>query len=123
MSAPVKVAAALATFLLSSLVTVIAVREGRGQQGGPTVHEVRIGAMRFEPAVIDARPGDTIVWINEDFLPHTATSKDGSWDSGEIAPGATWKLAVSADPNGDYLCTFHPMMTGTIRDTAGPEAP
>jgi plastocyanin len=114
MSVPAKVAAALAIFLLSSLVTVIAVREGRGQQGGPTVHEVHIGAMRFEPAVIGARPGDTVVWINDDFLPHTATSKDGSWDSGEIAPGATWKLAVGQDTNGDYLCTFHPMMTGTV---------
>jgi plastocyanin len=114
MSVHAKVAAALAIFLLSSLVTVIAVREGRGQQGGPTVHEVHIGAMRFEPAVIGARPGDTVVWINDDFLPHTATSKDGSWDSGEIAPGATWKLAVGQDTNGDYLCTFHPMMTGRV---------
>ena len=114
MSAPAKVAAALAIFLLSSLVTVIAVLEGRGQQGGPTVHEVRIGAMRFEPAVIDARPGDTIVWINGDFVPHTATSKDGSWDSSDIAPGATWKLVVGVDAKGDYLCSFHPMMTGTV---------
>jgi len=114
MSAPAKVAAVVATFLLSSLVTVIAVREGRGQGGGPTVHEVHIGAMRFEPAVLDVRAGDTVVWINDDFLPHTATSAAGVWDSGSLAPGATWKLAVGTDAHGDYLCTFHPMMTGKL---------
>lgn len=113
MSVPAKVAVVIATFMLLSLVTALAVREGRGRGDG-SVHEVHIRAMRFEPAVIDARPGDTVVWINDDFLPHTATSTSEAWDSGEIAPGASWRLVVGADGAGEYLCTFHPMMTGTV---------
>jgi plastocyanin len=106
MSIPAKVAVVL------SLAVALAACEGQGRDG--VVHEVHIRAMTFEPAALDARPGDTVVWINDDFLPHTATSKSGAWDSGEIAPGASWRLAVGEDGAGDYLCTFHPMMTGTL---------
>jgi hypothetical protein len=40
---------------------------------------------------------------------------DGSADSGVILPGASWSFVVP-DAAGylDYLCIFHPTMTGAI---------
>ena len=37
-----------------------------------------------------AKRGDTIVWVNKDPFPHTATAK-GVFDSHEIAAGKSWK--------------------------------
>ena len=59
-------------------------------------------------------PGDTVVWVNGDLVPHTATATDGTWDSGSIAPGGTWTLVVAASGDGGYTCTFHPTMIGRL---------
>ncbi len=60
------------------------------------------------------KPGDTIVWVNKDFVPHTATAKDRSWDSGSIAPNGQWELVVSEGLSQAYFCIFHPSMTGRV---------
>ncbi len=59
-------------------------------------------------------PGDTIVWVNKDFVPHTATAKDGSWDSGSIAPNAKWEMVVKEGLSPAYFCAFHPSMIARI---------
>ena len=38
----------------------------------------------FTPAEVDVAEGDTIVWSNADFVPHTATARDAAWDSKAI---------------------------------------
>jgi plastocyanin len=85
--------------------------------GGPAAaadHVVEIRGLEFIPASIDVNPGDTITWINKDVMPHTATSDDGAWDSGDIAAGAEWTLSVESDFAGGYTCTYHPTMMGEI---------
>jgi plastocyanin len=80
----------------------------------PERHEIAMRAFAFEPAVLEASPGDTLVWINQDIVPHTATSGEGSIDSGLVAPGASWSFVVPAVAHLTYICIFHPTMTGTI---------
>jgi plastocyanin len=77
-------------------------------------HTVEIRGLEFIPASIDVNPGDTITWINKDVMPHTATSDNGAWDSGNIAAGAEYTLSVESDFAGGYTCTYHPTMTGEI---------
>lgn len=77
-------------------------------------HIVEIRGLEFIPASIDASPGDTITWINKDVMPHTATSNEGAWDSGDIDAGGEWTLSVESDFGGGYTCTYHPTMTGEI---------
>lgn len=62
----------------------------------------------------DASLGDTITWINKDVMPHTATSDEGAWDSGDIDAGGEWTLTVEDGFGGGYTCTYHPTMTGDI---------
>lgn len=80
----------------------------------PRVHRVTIRAMAFEPAVLEARVGDEIEWINEDLVPHTATAA-GAFDSAIIAPTQRWRTHATRLGELRYACTLHPMMTGTLR--------
>jgi plastocyanin len=80
-----------------------------------TTHTVTIDASRFEPELSAISAGDTAVWINKDIIPHTATSQAGGFDSGEIAPGKSWKYTARQKGEFPYLCTFHPTMKAILR--------
>ena len=77
------------------------------------VHEVTIDAFAFEPAVVSVDRGDTIVWRNDDPVPHTVTAP-GSFDSGAIAPGGRWRYTAATRGRHEYICSFHPMMKGLL---------
>lgn len=77
-------------------------------------HTVTITAMRFDPAALVVREGDTIEWINEDLVPHTATSRVARFDSGTIAPGASWTWTARSSGSAPYVCSLHPTMSGRI---------
>lgn len=82
--------------------------------GGPT-HTVTIDAVSFRPATITIAPGDTVVWVNRDIVPHTSTAGvRGGFDSGTIAAGASWKRTFTQKGALAYVCQFHPAMKGTV---------
>ena len=79
--------------------------------------EVTIKQLAFSPAQISVKPGDTIEWVNQDFVAHTATARDKSFD---VAIPANGKGHLTASSAGtfDYFCRFHPMMKGQIQVAA-----
>ena len=81
----------------------------------PVTHTVTIDALVFQPALVTVTAGDTIVWVNKDPFPHTATSKAGGFDSLAIAPGESWRYKPVKKGRYEYLCTFHPTMVATLR--------
>ena len=78
-----------------------------------TTHVVVIDGVRFEPASVTVKRGDTVVWRNDDPFPHTVTAR-GVFDSGSIAAQRQWKYVARQAGKFDYLCTLHPNMTGTL---------
>ncbi|MHB8619933.1 MAG: cupredoxin domain-containing protein, partial [Chloroflexota bacterium] len=57
----------------------------------PKPGQVGIGdASGFGPQNIVVRNGDTVTWTNSGSQVHTVVADDGSFDSGGIAPGASW---------------------------------
>ena len=76
-----------------------------------TVH-VTIDRLVFEPAEIEVRVGETVEWINNDRIAHTATVK-GGWEV-MIPPGKVATRVVEAGDTVDYYCRFHPNMKGRI---------
>jgi plastocyanin len=68
--------------------------------------------MQFEPAELVVKRGDRIVWINKDFFPHTATAE--TFDSGKIAPAASWSLLTSKPGVLTYVCALHPTMKAKL---------
>lgn len=81
----------------------------------PRVHTVLIEGMRFQPEGLTVAAGDTVVWINRDMVPHTATSASGRFDSNEIASGKRWSYTVRATGEFAYICTYHPLMKAVLR--------
>jgi len=77
------------------------------------VVQVKISDLAFSPAEITIRPGDTIEWVNGDFIDHTATANDGAWD---VAIAASQSARQQFDHAGTskYFCRVHPDMTGTV---------
>jgi plastocyanin len=90
---------------------------GCGSKHEPRTYHVAIRAMQFVPAQLTVDVGDTIVWTNEDVLPHTATSgipAPAVFDSKQIASKHEWQLTVSAAGEYSYACTYHPTMLGKL---------
>jgi len=76
---------------------------------------VTINNYTFIPATVTVHPGDTVIWTNQDSIPHTATALDGkSFDSGAIDPGDSWKFVFYKKGQFNYRCAIHPDMRGTI---------
>ena len=75
--------------------------------------QVKMEKLGFVPANITAHVGDTIEWINSDFVAHTATARDGSWDV-LIPVNAKKTVVLTAEGTVEYYCKFHPNMTGRI---------
>jgi plastocyanin len=85
-----------------------------GGGAGVTGTAVEMRQMAFAPQRLEVTAGTTVEWTNRDQVEHTITASDGSWDSGLIAPGATWRRTF--DTPGTYAvhCTPHPFMKGEI---------
>jgi len=81
----------------------------------PRTHIVEIKQFRFSSKMIRLRPGDTILWINLDLVPHTATAVDKSWDTGIIKKGESLKILVTRNFELRYFCQYHPTMRGKIQ--------
>ncbi|HEU0299909.1 MAG TPA: cupredoxin family copper-binding protein [Longimicrobium sp.] len=80
----------------------------------PRRHVIKISAFRYQPSTVEARPGDTIVWINRDVLPHTATDRASGWDTGSMAAGGQGSVVVERPGSYAYVCAFHPNMAATL---------
>ncbi len=77
-------------------------------------HIVYIENMEFSPSQLQVKVGDSITWINKDFVPHTATALDKSWDSKNLSKGDEYTLVVTADIPTDYYCFYHTNMVASI---------
>ena len=84
------------------------------------VFEVEIKGFAFHPAKLSVKPGDVIRWVNKDIAPHTATSDDESWDSGELSNGGVAEIEMTKAGVFSYLCIYHPAMKGEITVVAEP---
>lgn len=77
---------------------------------------VVIADLDFKPSVVTVRVGDTVTWINKDFVEHTATSRDGAFDiATPKSKPAHWRAQKPGEFS--YYCRLHPNMIGTIRVT------
>ena len=79
----------------------------------PRVHTIVIDKMKFGPAPAGICSGDTILWVNRDFLKHTATARDKSFNI-ELPPGTTGKTVIRHSGTIAFYCIYHPGMTGSL---------
>ncbi|MFS8636480.1 MAG: cupredoxin family copper-binding protein [Gemmatimonadota bacterium] len=87
---------------------------GAAPERAPRHHVVEIRGFQFVPPALEVAVGDTIVWVNRDFVPHTATAANGGWDSSEIARDGTWSYVVRERGRHEYFCALHPTMAASF---------
>lgn len=83
-------------------------------QDASQVHTVIIGNFKFTPEVLSVKPGDRIVWVNQDIVPHTALALDQSWDTGAIGSNESKEMVVKKAQTLAYFCFYHPVMTAKL---------
>ena len=99
--------------LLARVAAVVLLTAGFANAEAAT-HTVVIEGMSFQPAVIEVKAGDTIVWENKDIVPHTVTAKAPHVESGEIGMGKSWTYQAKKPGTIHYICRYHPMMQAKI---------
>jgi plastocyanin len=77
-----------------------------------TTVEIRNNA--FIPDQLNVAPGTTVTFVNRDDVPHTATSDNKLFDSGELAPGSSYPVVLDGAGTVTYHCELHPEMQGSI---------
>lgn len=71
--------------------------------------------MAFDPAVLRVERGDTVVWVNRDLVPHTATAVGKpSWSTGNLTQDQSGHHVASAAGEVPYFCELHPVMKGLL---------
>jgi plastocyanin len=81
-----------------------------GEQG----LKITIKNFAFAPADMQVRVGDTVTITNDDGATHTWTANDHSFDTGELAPGATASQLFEKAGTVSYHCDIHNAMKGTV---------
>lgn len=81
---------------------------------GTKTESVAIRDFAFAPGNLQVPIGATVTWTNYDGAPHTATAKDGNWDTGIFNKGE--KKAITFDQPGEYqyYCKVHPNMVARL---------
>ena len=87
---------------------------GNTNNGGNTSNAVSIVNMSFSKSTLQVAAGTTVTWTNNDNMAHTVTADDSSFDSGNIAVGATYRHTFSQAGTFAYHCSYHSGMTGTV---------
>jgi plastocyanin len=87
--------------------------EGKAE-AKPTGNAVSITGFKFVPAKLEVKEGESVEWINKDFVAHTATADDKAFDTGDMKGNATKKLVMSKKGTFPYACRYHSSLKGTI---------
>jgi len=82
------------------------------EKAHPKIHHVAIKGFKFDPEKLEVEAGDTVVWTNEDIVPHIVTSD--KFKSKSLDKGESWLLKTKQKGDFPYICKFHPSMKAEL---------
>ncbi|MGG6460959.1 MAG: hypothetical protein ACM3JQ_05990 [Candidatus Eiseniibacteriota bacterium] len=71
----------------------------------------------FIPSFLNVSEGVKVTWTNKDYIPHTATAADGSFDTKPILTGKSVSKVMKTPGVYAYYCKIHPWMIAAIQVT------
>jgi plastocyanin len=81
-------------------------------------NSVSIINAKYRPKNLRVKAGTTLTWVNSDLSPQSVTSDTpGLFDSGELAPGATWSFTFRQAGTFPYHSTKSSSSFGSITVT------
>lgn len=99
--------------VLACLCSVFAMAAQGAIAAGTTVE---MQDSKFVPDPITVNVGDTVTFKNTGALPHTAQTKDGTFDTGNVNAGQSKDVVMKKAGTFKYICLYHEStgMVGTI---------
>jgi plastocyanin len=85
--------------------------------------DVRMADFSFAPRSITITAGRTLTFVNTGAARHSATARDGSFDTGLLGRGASGRVRFPVPGTFEYFCSIHPNMSGTVLVTGADGAP
>lgn len=78
-------------------------------------NSVEIRNIKFEPAQLTVKVGDTVTWINKEEIEHNVVAEKGASFKSETF-GLDGRFEFKTEKAGRilYVCTLHPGQDGTI---------
>jgi plastocyanin len=75
---------------------------------------VKIDDFTFAPQRLTIKAGATVIWINQDDIPHTVASTSKAFRSKVLDTDDKYSFTFTTAGVFEYFCSLHPHMTGTI---------
>jgi plastocyanin len=129
----IKSRAAIFGFAAAALAAVVVGRVSAGADPSQTAANapapstspvvVTIKDFVFSPATVSIPVGGSITWKNLDQAAHTATDKNGAFDSGNLDTGKSYTFTFKKAGTYQVLCTYHPSMHETVIVGGGSGSP
>jgi plastocyanin len=86
----------------------------KSTQPAATVQQVSITASGFEPSNVRLFVGQSVKYTNNDSQARSVQANDGSFSSGDLAPGASWTFTGSKVGRWDISDGSRPFVVGSI---------
>ena len=100
-------------FAASAGALALAVLAGSPAAAAPHTYTIVLDKMKFGSLPANLHKGDTIIWANRDFIQHSATAADHSFDV--ILPaGKAGKTMLTKTGSIPFVCRYHPGMRGVL---------
>jgi len=78
------------------------------------VRKIAIKNLKYDPAKVTVKVGQTVLWTNNDDHDHTVVAKNEAFDSKNLSSGDTFKHTFTKAGKYEYFCRYHPRMKGLI---------
>jgi plastocyanin len=78
-------------------------------------NEIGIDNFRFAPSALTVPAGTTVVWINNDDVPHLIVNVENKFrQSPVLDTGQRFQATLTKRGTYNYFCSLHPVMQGKI---------
>lgn len=109
----------LKLFVISAVLIGLAVSFARARIDAQSTQstaaqEIEIDNFSFSPPQLTVAIGTTVVWVNNDDVPHTVVGAHQEFRSKALDTGDRFSFTFAKAGTFDYFCSVHPMMMGKI---------
>lgn len=103
----------------SAKVTILNEAPVAAAEIAPDATIVRISRNKYQTAELTVKAGTTVVWINDEVMPHNVAFRAGMVDEKGVASVMLTKdqaVSITFNTPGtyDYFCTPHPFMRAKV---------
>ncbi len=79
---------------------------------------VEIDNFTFVPDRLEVKAGTTVIWKNDDDIPHSVVATGKQFRSPALDTGEIFRFTFTAPGSYEYFCGLHPHMKATVVVTA-----